>query len=80
MDEFLCLLKEMDNDKTSNSIFEPAFTQIEHFCDYVFCIDITAGMAPLINNIKEIITNLYNRQKHIILSMITENLFHLELE
>ena len=63
MDEFLCLLKEMDNDKTSNSIFEPAFTQIEHFCDYVFCIDITAGMAPLINNIKEIITNLYNRAK-----------------
>ena len=32
-----------------------------YFVDFVFCIDASSKMAPLLNNIKDVMVNLYNR-------------------
>lgn len=68
MDAFLPLIKELENDdmcyisiSKKQSVTEQAIKPIEYFYDFVFCLDITGGMDPLLRSIREVIANLYNR-------------------
>ena len=45
---------------SDNSIIIEQIIPIEYFCDFVFCLDITGGMAPLLRNFKKAIVNLHN--------------------
>lgn len=45
---------------SDNSIIIEPIIPIEYFCDFVFCLDITGGMAPLLRNFKKAIVNLHN--------------------
>lgn len=68
MDAFLPLIKELENDdmcdisiSKNQSVTEQTIKPIEYFYDFVFCLDITGGMDPLLRSIREVIANLFNR-------------------
>lgn len=68
MDDFLPLIKELENDdmcdisiSKNQSVTEQTIKPIEYFCDFVFCLDITGGMDHLLRSIREVIAKLHNR-------------------